>query len=137
MATPSDVPARVQALLGLHVFVGVVLATTCLLMPEALLGDTAWLPFGRFAAQAFGAGLIALALSWAGALRSGERARVCSALLGIFVLYALLPILLGLNPGVLDSIDQRTPFSWWGPLFALIFLGAVPAFVGRLALKLA
>lgn len=135
MAGDRDVPAWVLALLGLQVFLGGVLATLCLWMPQALLGDSAWLPFERFTAQAFGASLVVLVLSWAGALRAGERARVSSALLGVFMLFALLPLLLGLNPGVLDSLDKSTPLSWWGLLVAFIFLGAVPAFVGRLALK--
>jgi len=128
-------PSWISGILAGHGLVAFAMALVCYLSPEGLFGDTAWLPFGRFAAALLGAALITLGCLWWGAARAGEGSIAKLALFGALVFDVQLPILMGLHPAFLEHLDKQTSIAWFLVPLGIIFLGSVPVIAGRRELK--
>jgi hypothetical protein len=135
MTSVDRIPHWISAVGWAHAGCLAALGVGCHVAPQALFGDSAWIPMARFAVGLLGAALLALAFFLVLALRAAYAPTVRLALLAAVVFDVQAPILLSLHPASYDFLATDIGIPWMLVPLVVIFGLAVPLVVALSSLN--
>jgi hypothetical protein len=128
-------PSWIGAIVWVHAGCFALLGIGCHVAPQAIFGQSAWIPMARLTAALLAAALLAIAVFLVMAVRAAGRSTLRLALLTALAFDVQVPIVLSLHPAVFEflHVDRGIP-AMLVPL-AVVFGLAVPAILALSALK--
>jgi hypothetical protein len=135
MNVVDRIPNWISALVWAHAGCFAALGAGCYVAPQAIFGNSAWIPMASFGVGLLAAALLAIALFLVLTLRSANAQTVRAALFAAAAFDIQVPILLSLHPASYDFLAADLGIPWMLVPLVVIFGMSVPVIIALPSLK--